>query len=107
MEHPFRHSENEQIIIDSRLSTLEKKAASQTAWRRVGILTCLAFAVLHAVVLLNVRRPTEPAACHDTVKTVAIGVFKSDAEVSCNHPSHRGTLVEHTHWATTLQCVCQ
>lgn len=107
MEHPFRDSENERIIIDSRLSALEEKAAGRTMWRRIGLLFGVISAVAHLVTLYYLRKPAEPAACHDVVKTVEISAFSRHADVTCDHPRQKGTLVAHTNREITLQCMCQ
>lgn len=102
-----RHFEDDLIIIDSRLSTLEEKASSQTMWRRIGIIFSVISIAAHLVTLYVLKKPVEPTACHDSVKTVGTSAFKSKADLSCDHPKHKGTLVSHTSWEMTLQCICQ
>lgn len=115
MEHPYRLSENESIIIDSRLSALESKAGATTAWRRVGIVAFLAVVAFQALFFAKIRHAENAEGCQDQVKIGRVLSFNHPSgtdtietvTVKCDSPRQRGKIVSYGEGSMTLQCTCQ
>lgn len=113
MEHPYRFTENESIIIDTRISALETQVKSVTTWRRLAI----AFAVLAVATCsyafyagghANAEQP-----CRDEVLVVSEGLWSHSAVATCSHSKHRSevsqttTGVNNNNHETSVHCVCR
>jgi hypothetical protein len=115
MDHPYRLSENESIVIDSRLSALESKAGVAVAWRRVGLVGFLAVVAFQGLFFAKLHHAETQEGCIDEVKMGRILAFDhpestdviETVTMKCDNPRQRGRIVSHGEGTMTIQCVCQ
>lgn len=100
---PYRNlSEDEKIIIDSRLSTLEKALESRRAWGKIAVLI-VGILILVVGLLVELRKSREErATCVDEVK-----VLTDKGIVRCDHPRQRGRVVDVFSSTLKYECTCQ
>ena len=106
MDNPYRLSENDVIIIDTRLSALEEQTKSVTAWRRLAVvmtaLTITAFAIAYVG-----KTSAAARACLDETIILGTSGFSSSAKASCSHPDHDSTVTSHDQHDVMIHCVCR
>lgn len=115
MDHPYRLSENESIVIDSRLSALETKAGVAVAWRRIGLAAFLAVLAFQVLFFVKVHRGASAEGCQDEVKMGRVLGFQHPSgtdvietvTLKCDNPRQRGRIVSHGEETMTIQCSCQ
>lgn len=105
MDHPYRLSENESIIVDTRLNTLERQTESLTMWRWITF-TIAIISILACGYSIGTQKTVKDTPCLDELKIVTRGTFSNTVETTCSHPKHRSTVSE-TSWKSTVHCVCQ
>lgn len=106
MDHPYRVSENESIIIDTRLSALEEDTKSVVTWRRLAsALFFVVVAVITWALYKGKSRTVAETTCQDEVLLVSTGVWSNTTAAKCSHPDHDSaiTLREHD---VIIRCSC-
>ena len=107
MDHPYRLSENESIIIDTRISALEGQVKSVVTWRRLAI----AFAALavstcsyafYAAKHANTEQP-----CRDEILLVSEGLWTHTTVATCSHSKHHSEVSQKTANETSVHCTCR
>lgn len=115
MDNPFRLSENESVILDSRLSTLESKASIAIAWRRLAVVGFVVMIAFQALFFAKLHHSESSEGCIDEVKMGRVLRFQhpdsSDIietiTLKCDNPRQRSRILSHNEETVTLQCVCQ
>ncbi len=98
---PYRLSENESIIIDTRISALEEQTKSVVTWRRLAI----ALSIVTSLVCVYACY-TDRAPCRDEVVLLSNGILSSNSKASCSHAKHTGT-VSNSNGHTMIYCACR
>ena len=116
---PYRESDNELLVIDTRLSTLEKKVEVITAWRRFAFFLGVALVATSGFAIFagdRLRRSVPDDGCVDEVKQSRVLSFQhpqgtdviEGAMVRCSHPRQRGQRpYTYENGSMTLECYCR
>lgn len=113
MNHPFRLSENESIIIDTRISALEEGMSNARTWKVFAFILIGVLMLDVAVSIASYRVSENKATCHDELKVTSPEHWKLNGSavtsvgVACTHSRQRGTIVSSTGEALTYACTCR
>ncbi len=112
MDHPYRLSENESIIIDTRISDLETQMKGARAWKTFALILS-GFMILSGFIAYGSHRVSESkSTCHDEVKVTSPEYWRINGSavtsvgVACTHPRQRGAIVSSAGDAITFACTC-
>jgi hypothetical protein len=103
MNYSYRDTENESIIVETRLASLEDKVATVTMWRRFGIIAFMLITVA-VFVLYYLQGSRVTGLCHDEVKTQPT---KDNVAVVCSHPKHQAGLSPYSHREDMIVVECR